>query len=103
MIKSFLSIFSTLEETGTKLIESWKRLSDSKSIESQIVVGADIIDMLVHAISLERNGVSSLILDSFFSKSYEKIASLEIKMIRDMYNILKDEHSQNLHREKARP
>lgn len=96
-LKAIESLFSPLEKIGQKMVEVWKSSLNLGSIESRIVVGADIIDMLVHAISLERNGVSPLILDSFFTNSFEKINSLNIQVITDMYSILLKEHEKNIH------
>jgi 5'-deoxynucleotidase YfbR-like HD superfamily hydrolase len=98
--KAVESIFAPFEEIGVNMIDGWKKSLNPKSIESRIVAGADIIDMLVHAISLEKSGVSPSILDSFFSKSYQKIKSLEITEIIEMYDILLKKHRQNFHQQK---
>ena len=96
--KAMEFIFTPLEKLGAEILELWEK--SQKSIESRIVAGADIIDMLVHAISLERSGVSPLVFESFFSKSSKKIESLDIPEINEMYNILLMNHRENLHHQK---
>jgi len=66
------------------------------SLESRIVHGADILDMLFHAISLERNGVDSKLLDQFFKSSKDKLASLNIRLLDEIFSSLESEHSRNM-------
>jgi putative hydrolase of HD superfamily len=94
--KAIEYLLTPLGEIGVRMVEVWKRSSNLESIESRIVAGADIVDMLVHAITLERNGVSPLIIDPFFTKSLERLDSLNIPILNDMYNILVKEHQENL-------
>jgi putative hydrolase of HD superfamily len=93
---AIVSLFASLEEVGGKIIKAWENASKLESIEARIVAGADIIDMLIHAICLERNGISPKILDSFFSKNSKKLEKVDLPIIRNLYNILQKEHYHNL-------
>ena len=99
--KAIRSLFTPLEELGEKMIEDWETLLNSNIIESQIVAGADIVDMLVHAICLERSGVSATILDPFFSKKSQKLEKIKIPIIEQLYDFLQSEHNKNLQNQQS--
>ena len=80
------------EDANTLLIE----LNEGVTIESRIVKGADLLDMLLHAISLERGGVKATTLNQFFISSHESIQVLELEIVTSIYNILLKEHEENL-------
>lgn len=69
---------------------------ERKSLESRIVHGADILDMLFHAISLERNGVNPKLVDQFFKSSKDKLAALNIRLLDEIYSGLESEHNRNM-------
>ncbi|MDF1540514.1 MAG: HD domain-containing protein, partial [Candidatus Thorarchaeota archaeon] len=69
---------------------------EQKSLESRIVHGADILDMLLHAISLERNGVNPKLLKPFFDSGEDKLASLNIMLVSEIYSNIEAEHKKNL-------
>jgi len=77
----------------------WKELGESNTIESRIVLGADIIDMLLHALSLETSGVSPRILNQFFISSEEPISNLKVKIIEEIFWELYKEHLSNADRQ----
>lgn len=83
---------------GTLITNLWNDFSESKSIEARIVQGSDIIDMLVHALSLETSGVTPSILDQFFYNSYESVRSLGLDVIEDVFWELYEEHIENANR-----
>ena len=76
---------------GDWIRSTWKALEES-AIEKRIVIGADMIDMLVHAISLEYSGISAKILDQFFTNSKEIIEGLKIGIIEDIFWDIHQEH-----------
>ena len=83
---------------GTLITNIWNDFSESKSIEARIVQGSDIIDMLVHALSLETSGVTPSILDQFFYNSYESVRSLGLDVFEDVFWELYEEHVENANR-----
>jgi putative hydrolase of HD superfamily len=84
--------------TGTKIQSIWEEFSTSDSIEAQIVKASDAFDMLVHALAMERNGVSPKMLHSFFISSQDTIDSIGVPILDDVYNVLLKEHEANAQR-----
>jgi 5'-deoxynucleotidase YfbR-like HD superfamily hydrolase len=83
------------ESFAAWLVSLWRAFSDGKSFETRIVLAADIIDMLVHANTLETTGVSPLILDQFFVNSYPTIKKLELEIADEIFLKLYSEHAKN--------
>jgi len=83
---------------GEWLVNSWKDMEGVSSIEARIVHGADKIDMLVHAVSLETSGVSPKILNRFFINSYTSLKELKIDLVEDIFWNLYREHIENAKR-----
>ena len=77
---------------GEWLINQWKELEIESSTEARIVRGADIIDMLVHAISLETSGVSPEILNQFFVSSHALLNELKLGLVEEIFWDLYEEH-----------
>jgi putative hydrolase of HD superfamily len=73
----------------------WADSVNASILESRIVTCADILDMLIHSLSLEKSGVSPQILDKFFTTSYERICQYEIPLVLDIFWILYEEHIEN--------
>jgi putative hydrolase of HD superfamily len=63
----------------------WEEFKQESTIEAKIVRGADILDMLMHALILEDVGVSPQLLHQFFVSSHEIIESLEIDILFEIY------------------
>jgi putative hydrolase of HD superfamily len=86
--------------SGTNLLtdsmQLHNELKSAKSLESRIVLVSDTLDMLLRAISLERNGVDSKMLDSFFSSSINRLDSYKIELASKIGKLLYEEHSSNL-------
>ncbi len=86
--------------SGTNLSDSamylHNELKSANSIESRIVLVSDIIDMLLRAIALERNGVDPKMLDSFFSSSIDRVDSFRIEIASKIGKMLLEEHHSNL-------
>ncbi len=75
-----------------------KDMEDNSSTEARIVLGADIVDMLVHAVSLEASGVSPEILNQFFINSLSSLKDLKISIVEDVFWDLYKEHIDNANR-----
>ncbi|MFW9918291.1 MAG: HD family hydrolase [Candidatus Thorarchaeota archaeon] len=85
-------LLGNLEQIFPIAKEFLKELEEAKTTESRIVLSADILDMLLHAIGLERNGVDSHLLDSFFDSSMQRIYHYRIPIAINIANLLLDEH-----------
>jgi len=88
------SIFEPMIDSHENLFHTWNEFNLGESLESRVVKGADIIDMLIHARSLEDSGASPKSLHQFFSSSRAIIDSVSIEIITDIYNTLYAEHLQ---------
>ncbi|MFW9960458.1 MAG: HD family hydrolase [Candidatus Thorarchaeota archaeon] len=88
-------IFSKGDSASKYYIAMWEEFEEGSTLESRIVKGSDIIDMLMHALSLESSGVSPELLHQFFSSSKEIIESLSIDLLNEIYTILLERHLQN--------
>ena len=76
---------------GEWLANLWTDLEAKSSTEARIVRGADIIDMLVHTVSLETSGVSPEILNQFFISSHAPLNELKIGLVEDIFwNLYKE-------------
>jgi hypothetical protein len=71
-------------------------LQKQSSIEARVVISADILDMLIHAIALERAGVSPKILADFFKSSKPRLVKLELATALDIYDALLSQHEENI-------
>lgn len=92
--KAVESIFEPLGTHFEELRYVWEEFNLGKSIESRVVKGADIIDMLLHARSLEESGASPQTLHQFFKSSKSLIDSVAIEIVTEIYNVLHHEHEQ---------
>jgi len=70
----------------------WKEYDEGRTIESRIVRAADIIDMLVHALKLEKSGASPELLHHFFTDSRIKIKQLGIPIADEIYMHIVSKH-----------
>jgi 5'-deoxynucleotidase YfbR-like HD superfamily hydrolase len=91
-LKAIKSISEETELFGKWILSTWTELAERETLESRIVMGADIIDMLVHAISLESSGVSPETLNQFFVSSKGPIINLKLEIIEDIFWELYKEH-----------
>ncbi|MBY8996606.1 MAG: HD domain-containing protein [Candidatus Thorarchaeota archaeon] len=92
---AFQLISKKSEFFGEWLLNLWQEMEVKSSTEVRIVRGADIIDMLVHAVSLENSGVSPKILNQFFISSHTSLNELEIGLVEDIFWDLYKEHIDN--------
>lgn len=84
---------------GSRLIELWSDIENQDNIETRVVLGADIIDMLIHAVSLEVAGASPELLHQFFINSRAPIENLELAIIEDIFWDLYKEHTEHAKRQ----
>ena len=78
-----------------QLMLIWEEYEDCATTEARVVRGADIIDMLVHALDLEDSGVSPRILHQFFASSQRTFVALRIDILSAIYGILLQRHQKN--------
>jgi len=88
------SIFEPLGAHFEELLYIWKEFNLGESLEARVVKGADIIDMLLHARSLEKSGTSPQTLHQFFKSSMSLVDSVDIEIVSEIYNTLCKEHEQ---------
>jgi len=88
------SIFDPMGKSFENLLHIWNEFNLGESIEARVVKGADIIDMLIHARSLEESGASPQSLHQFFISSRALIDSVAIEIVTEIYNTLFHEHQQ---------
>ena len=86
------SIFKPLGAPFEELLHIWREFNQGESLESRVVKGADIIDMLLHARSLEKSGSSPEKLHQFFKSSKALIDSIAIEVVTEIYDVLYNEH-----------
>ena len=89
-------ILEPLGDSFRNLHDIWNEFNLGESIESRVVRGADIIDMLLHARELEDTGTSSQSLDQFFKSSKAQIEALSIEIITEIFNTLYSEHKMRI-------
>ncbi|MHA2379444.1 MAG: HD domain-containing protein [Candidatus Thorarchaeota archaeon] len=92
--KAVASILSPLGDLGFSLQSCWTELHEGISTEARIVGSADLLDMLVHAVILERSGVAPRILQGFFDSGRRRLKELGIKLAIDLYSLLEAEHGE---------
>lgn len=88
------SIFEPMGSSFENLLHIWNEFNLGESIEARVVKGADIIDMLIHARSLEESGTSPQSLHQFFITSRPLIESVSIGIVTEIFNTLYSEHQQ---------
>ncbi|NHJ13818.1 MAG: HD family hydrolase [Candidatus Thorarchaeota archaeon] len=94
--ESIKEITSALGGSAEKLDSDWKELSEKKSIESRIVHGADAIDMLTHALALERAGMNPDLFSEFFVSTKQRLEALEIRLFVALFERLEQNHLTNI-------
>lgn len=96
--KAIHRIFKGLGEGYGQYCDLWSEYSCGNTLESKIVKGSDIIDMLMHALSLEDMGVSPELLNDFFLSGQRVVADLRIEAIGEIIDNLVNRHSENAKR-----
>lgn len=77
------------------LVDLWDDAEKKTTLESRIVTSADMLDMLIHAVTLEVSGVSPEILDQFFTSIQERLDLVDISVVTDIFWELYQEHLEN--------
>ena len=96
--KAIQLISKQSEFFGEWIVDVLGGMEGNSSTEARIVLGADIIDMLVHAVSLETSGASPEILNQFFISSHASLRELKISILDDIFWDLYEEHVGNANR-----
>lgn len=86
------SLLGSLGTIGNDLQEIWEELQLGKSLEARIVHAADILDMLSHAIALEKSGMKAGLLDEFFISTEDRLESFQIPLASELYDALRNTH-----------
>ncbi|MFQ5831717.1 MAG: HD family hydrolase [Candidatus Thorarchaeota archaeon] len=86
------SIVAPLGDLGGILRDQWGVYREGISLEARIVGSADVLDMLVHAISMERSGVSPSLLQGFYDSGRDRLEELGIAFAMDLCKELEEEH-----------
>jgi len=89
------TILRSRTSSSKQLMSIWKEYDDCATIEAKVVRGADIIDMLVHALDLEDSGVSPRVLHPFFDSSQHSLETLGIDILSEIYGVLLRKHRKN--------
>ena len=76
-------------------IDLWSEFEESVSIEAKIVRAADNLDMLIHAIAMERAGVDPELTQCFFDSIQAKTDASELAIAGELMNLLHKEHESN--------
>ena len=76
----------------SRFIDLWEEYSEGKSLESRIVRGADILDMILHARKLESSTYEHQKLDQFYQSSQNLVQSLDLSIVSDIFEQLLREH-----------
>lgn len=88
-----MSIIVGKSSTFKEWLENlWEDAEKESLLESRIVICADILDMLLHAVTLEKSGVSPQTLDQFFVSSHRRLDQYEIPIVIDIFWVLYQEH-----------
>jgi putative hydrolase of HD superfamily len=91
------AIYAILSDNHN-LLSIYNELEEQKSAESRIVRGADLIDMLLHALTLESSGASPKIFQPFFQNSKSAVENVNIPAVTKLYEQLVNSHEENLER-----
>jgi putative hydrolase of HD superfamily len=81
---------------GEMLRKQWDEFEDSKTLEARVVVAADRLDMLAHAVSLESSGFPSQNLGEFFEHAKTEITDLHLDVAQSLFEQLHDMHKNRL-------
>lgn len=84
-----------LGEVGSFLAGLWEEFAACKTLEARIVNAADKVDMLTHAVSLERAGCLPRLLDEFFHNSHHENAGSSLEVFEELYSKLLSLHRGN--------
>lgn len=81
-----------LGASGETLRKQWDEFEDSRTLEARVVVAADRLDMLAHAVSLEGSGFPCQNLEEFFEHAKVEITDLHLDVAQSLFEQLYDMH-----------
>jgi putative hydrolase of HD superfamily len=93
---AMFELLSPLGGVGESVLLLWDDLTNQSSLEARVVSSSDIIDMLIHAVALERSGVAPTRLASFFETSKQRLEQLNVAPAIDIYKSLLREHEKHV-------
>jgi hypothetical protein len=85
-------MFGPLSSGGDSFLNLWEELQNQTSLEARVVVSSDILDMLIHAVALERSGIAPSALAGFFESSRLRLEKLDVASAVNIYKFLYREH-----------
>lgn len=89
-------MLSSLDNVGESFLILWDDLQNQSTLEARVAVSSDILDMLIHAVALERSGVAPSSLTGFFESSILRLEKLDIALALDIYKSLLREHEKHV-------
>jgi putative hydrolase of HD superfamily len=89
-------MLGTAGTLGESLTKRWEELEESRTIEARIVIAADRLDMLAHAISLETSGFPPQNLDGFFEHAKVDIYGLHLDIAESLFQRLNGIHKSRM-------
>jgi putative hydrolase of HD superfamily len=89
-------LMSPLGSIGESFLILWDDIQNQSTIEARVVASSDIIDMLIHAVALERAGVASSSFTGFFESSKQRLDELDVVVAMDIYKALLREHKKHV-------
>ena len=92
-------ILGPLSNVGESLLSLWDEIQKQTSLEARVVISSDILDMLIHAVALERAGIAPSSLSGFFESSGLRLEKLDFSLAVDIYKTLHKEHERHLENE----
>ncbi|MFW9800214.1 MAG: HD family hydrolase [Candidatus Thorarchaeota archaeon] len=91
-MRALQSILDPLGDLGGFLRNQWDTYRQGISLEARVVGSADTLDMLVHALSMERSGVSPDLLQGFFDSGRARLEGFGIALAMNLYRDLERQH-----------
>jgi putative hydrolase of HD superfamily len=89
-------ILILLGNVGESLLSLWDEIQKQTSLEARVVISSDILDMLIHAVALERAGIAPSSLKDFFESSRPRLENLDVSLAINIYKTLYEEHESHL-------
>jgi putative hydrolase of HD superfamily len=97
--KAMMELLSPLGTSGKSFLILWEELQNQSTLEARVVGASDIVDMLIHAVALERSGVAPSSLNGFFESSRQRLDKLDIALAIEIYKSLLKEHEKHAENE----
>ncbi|MCF2136466.1 MAG: HD family hydrolase [Candidatus Thorarchaeota archaeon] len=82
----------------TVVLDLWDEFCKCETIEARIVRSADILDMLLHARTIEEQGVDPTRLEEFFRSGIKRLRALRIEAAITLAQRLMESHSERVNK-----